>query len=81
MLSPALIGRSQVISYHLRAIGIYMWHGWLYLLSWKGTWFNLNKDRTEACRFAVTPSVSIKDRFLEPFLVMLNAGLTLSWPV
>jgi hypothetical protein len=25
-------------------------------------------------------SVSIKDRFLEPFLFMLNACLTLSWP-
>jgi hypothetical protein len=23
--------------------------------------FNLNKDRAEACRFVVTPSVSIKD--------------------
>jgi hypothetical protein len=34
MLSPALSGRSRVISYHLRAIGIYIWHCWLYLLSW-----------------------------------------------
>jgi hypothetical protein len=40
----------------------------------------LNKDRAEACRCAVTPSVSIKDRFLEPFLFMLNACLSLSWP-
>jgi hypothetical protein len=28
----------------------------------------------------LSPSVSIKDRFLEPFLFMLNACLTLSWP-
>jgi hypothetical protein len=27
----------------------------------------------------LSPSVSIKDRFLEHFLVMLNACLTLSW--
>jgi hypothetical protein len=27
----------------------------------------------------LSPSVSIKDRFLEPFLVMLNACLSLSW--
>jgi hypothetical protein len=26
-----------------------------------------------------SPSVSIKDRFLEPFRVMLNACLSLSW--
>jgi hypothetical protein len=44
MLSPALSGRSQVISCHLRAIGLSMWHGWLYLLSWKRTWYNLNED-------------------------------------
>jgi hypothetical protein len=37
LLSPALSGRSRVISCHLRAIGIYIWHGWLYLLSWIGT--------------------------------------------
>jgi hypothetical protein len=80
MLSPTLSGRSRVISCHLRAIRIYMWQGWLYLLSEKGTWLNLNKDRTKACRFAMTPSVSIKIRFLEPFLFMLNACLSLSWP-
>jgi hypothetical protein len=80
MLSPALSGRSQVIFYHLRAIELYIWHGWLYLLSWKGTQCNLRKDRAKACRFAVTPSVSIKDRFLESFFVMLNACLSLSWP-
>jgi hypothetical protein len=28
----------------------------------------------------LSPSVSIKDRFLEPFFVMLNACLSLSWP-
>jgi hypothetical protein len=27
----------------------------------------------------LSPSVSIKDRFLEPFLFMLNACLTLCW--
>jgi hypothetical protein len=27
----------------------------------------------------LSPSVSIKDRFLEPFLFMLNACLSLSW--
>jgi hypothetical protein len=27
----------------------------------------------------LSPSVSIKDRFLEPFLIMLNACLSLSW--
>jgi hypothetical protein len=80
LLSPALSGRSRVISCHLRAIGLCIWHGWLYLLSWKRTGFNLNKDRVEPCRCAVTPSVSIKDWFLEPFLFMLNACLSLSWP-
>jgi hypothetical protein len=50
MLSPALSGRSRVISYHLRAIGQYMWHGWLYLLSWKRTWYNLNEDQAGACK-------------------------------
>jgi hypothetical protein len=29
----------------------------------------------------LSPSVSIKDRFLKPFLFMLNAFLTLSWSV
>jgi hypothetical protein len=56
-----------------------MWHGWLYLLSWKRTWFNLKKDRMEACRFAVTPSMSIKDRFAVRPLVILNACLSISW--
>ena len=28
----------------------------------------------------MTPSVSIKDWILEPFLFMLNACLSLSWP-
>jgi hypothetical protein len=28
----------------------------------------------------LSPSVLIKDRFLEPFLFMLNACLSLSWP-
>jgi hypothetical protein len=28
----------------------------------------------------LSPSVSIKDQFLEPFLFMLNTCLTLSWP-
>jgi hypothetical protein len=71
-------GRSRVIPCHPRALGIY----WLYLLSWKRTWFKLNKDWTEACRavmLIVTPSVSNKDRCLEPFLFMLNTCLSLSW--
>jgi hypothetical protein len=76
MLRPPLSGRSRVISCHLRAIEIYMWHSWLYLLSWKWIWLNLNKDRTKASRFVVTPSMSVKDRFLEPFLFMLNACLS-----
>jgi hypothetical protein len=28
----------------------------------------------------LSPSVSLKDQFLEPFFVMLNACLSLSWP-
>jgi hypothetical protein len=78
LLSPVLSGRSRVIFYHLRAIGFYIWHDWLYLLLWKRTWYNLNKDRMEAYRFVMTMSVSLKDRFLEPFFVMLNTCLSLS---
>jgi hypothetical protein len=50
MLSSALSGRSRVISCHLRAIGIYVWYGWLYLLSWKRTLYNMNEDRAEVCK-------------------------------
>ena len=40
-LALLLIGRSRVISCHLREIGSVSDHDWLYELSWEGTWFKM----------------------------------------
>jgi hypothetical protein len=69
-----------VITCHLRAIG--NTYGTVDYICYRGkepvlTW---KKDQAEACWFAVTPSMSIKDWILEHFFVMLNACLSLSCP-
>jgi hypothetical protein len=64
MLSPALTGRSQVISCHLRALGIYM--AWLAIFCYRGKepWINSKKTGwklTGAIMLIVPPSVLVKD--------------------
>jgi hypothetical protein len=39
----------------------------------------VKKQGMEVLGVDLSPSMSIKDRFLETFLVMLNAWLSLSW--
>jgi hypothetical protein len=50
----------------------------------KESWINGNKTGRKlegAVMLIVTPFVLIKDRNMEPFLVILNTCLSLSWPV
>jgi hypothetical protein len=63
---------------------------YIYMLSWKRTMCYWNEMRPGGMTIVkqqgmqvlgvdLSPSVSIKDRFLEPFLFMLNTCLSLSW--
>ena len=64
MLSHAQTGRSQVISYHLRAIGGYRSTVGYICYRGREPWGNVNRGQAESmCRLThVIPYVPIKDR-------------------